>query len=143
RPAGARPRPRAAPGRRPAAAPGVGHAVTVSTESSRVAGGGRTMNTTAVSAPLAAYAAVSSAAPFGSFEPSVLSRRQGGAIPVLVSPDLARLSGHISVLTTGVDHPLRIRVAGVLSATPAVPPGSFVIVPQALASPGDAPWPVN
>ena len=61
----------------------------------------------------------------------------------MVSPDLARLSGHISVLTTGVDRPLRIRVAGVLSATPAVPTGSFVIVPQALASQDDGPWPLN
>ena len=133
----------AAASRQLAAAPGVRHAVTVSTESSQVAGGGRTVNTTAVSAPLAAYAAVSSAAPFGSFAPSVLSQDHGGAIPVLVSPDLARLSGHISVLTTGVDRPLRIRVAGVLSATPAVPTGSFVIVPQALASQDDGPWPLN
>jgi hypothetical protein len=117
--------------------------VTVSTESSQVAGGGRTVNTTAVSAPLAAYAAVSSAAPFGSFAPSVLAQDHGGAIPVLVSPDLARLSGHISVLTTGVDRPLRIRVAGVLSSTPAVPTGSFVIVPQTLASRDDGPWPLN
>ena len=108
----------AAASRQLAAAPGVRHAVTVSTESSQVAGGGRTVNTTAVSAPLAAYAAVSSAAPFGSFAPSVLARRGGGAIPVLVSPDLARLSGHISVLTTGVDRPLRIRVAGVLERHP-------------------------
>jgi predicted lysophospholipase L1 biosynthesis ABC-type transport system permease subunit len=101
------------------------------------------VNTTAVSAPLAAYAAVSSAAPFGSFTPSVLAHRGGGPIPVLVSPDLARLSGHVSVLTTGVDRPLRIRVAGVLSATPAVPTGSFVIVPHALASRDDGPWPLN
>jgi putative ABC transport system permease protein len=98
----------AAASRQLAAASGVRHAVTVSTESSEVADGGRTVNTTAVSAPLAAYAAVSSAAPFGSFAPSVLSQDHGGAIPVLVSPDLARLSGHISVLTTGVDRPLRI-----------------------------------
>ena len=65
----------AAASRQLAAAPGVRHAVTVSTESSQVAGGGRTVNTTAVSAPLAAYAAVSSAAPFGSFAPSVLAQR--------------------------------------------------------------------
>jgi len=133
----------AAASRQLAAAPGVRHAVTVSAESASVAGGGRSVNTTAVSAPLAAYAAVSSAAPFGSFTPSVLAHRGGGPIPVLVSPDLARLSGHVSVLTTGVDRPLRIRVAGVLSATPAVPTGSFVIVPHALASRDDGPWPLN
>ncbi len=62
---------------------------------------------------------------------------------MLVSPGLAGLTGKAGVLTTGVDRPLRVRVAGVLSATPAVPTGPFIIVPAWAANRDDGPWPVN
>ena len=62
---------------------------------------------------------------------------------MLVSPDMASLAGHTGTLDTEVDRPLRIRVAGVLPATPAVPTGSFMVVPAWAANRADGPWPVN
>jgi putative ABC transport system permease protein len=129
-----------------ARATGVQHAVTVSNEPGRLLISGRVVNTTAVDAPPVPYAALSAATPLGSFAPSLLADRgqpASAAIPVLVSPDLARLSGQTGTLQTAVDRPLRVRVAGVLPATPAVPAGSFLLIPAWAANRDDGPWPVN
>jgi len=126
--------------------PGVQHAVTVSDEAGRLLIGGGIVNTTAVDAPPVPYAALSASTPLGSFAPSLLADRgqpATAAIPVLVSPDLARLSGQTGTLQTTVDQPLRIRVAGVLPATPAVPAGSFLLIPAWAANRDAGPWPVN
>ena len=125
---------------------GVRHAVTVSDEPGRVLISGHVVNTTAVDTSPAPYAALSADTPLGSFAPSLLADRgqpATAAIPVLVSPDMASLSGQTGTLSTDVDQPLLIRVAGVLPATPAVPAGSFMVVPGWAASRTDGPWPVN
>jgi putative ABC transport system permease protein len=130
--------------------PGTRHAVTVSDEPGRLLISGRVISTTAVDAPPVPYAALSAATPLGSFAPSLLADRgqHGGqpaaaAIPVLVSPDMASLAGRTGTLQTSVDQPLRIRVAGVLAATPAVPTGSFLLIPAWAANRTAGPWPVN
>ena len=129
-----------------ARAAGVQHAVTVSNEAGRLLISGRVVNTTAVNASPVPYAALSAATPLGSFDPSLLADRgqpASAAIPVLVSPDLARLAGKTGTLQTEVDRPLRVRVAGVLPATPAVPAGSFMLIPAWAANRDAGPWPVN
>jgi putative ABC transport system permease protein len=129
-----------------ARATGVQHAVTVSNEAGRLLISGRVVNTTAVNASPVPYAALSAATPLGSFAPSLLADRgqpASAAIPVLVSPDLAHLSGKTGTLQTEVDRPLRVRVVGVLPATPAVPAGSFMLIPAWAANRDDGPWPVN
>ena len=125
--------------------PGTRHAVTVSSQPGRLLIDGRVVNTTAVNAAPVAYAALSADTPLGSFAPSLLANRgqPAAAIPVLVSPDMASLAGHTGTLDTDVDQPLRIRVAGVLPATPAVPTGSFMVVPAWAANRAAGPWPVN
>jgi putative ABC transport system permease protein len=143
----------AAAAARLARVPGTQRAVTVSDEAGRLLVGGRVVSTTAVDAPPVPYAALSADTPLGSFAPSLLAERaQGGArqpgqpaaaVPVLVSPGMAGLSGSTGTLETDVDQPLRVRVAGVLPATPAVPDGSFVVVPGWAANRAYGPWPVN
>jgi putative ABC transport system permease protein len=125
--------------------PGTRHAVTVSSQPGRLLIDGRVVNTTAVNAAPVPYAALSADTPLGSFAPALLADRgqPGAAIPVLVSPDMASLAGHTGTLDTDVDQPLRVRVAGVLPATPAVPTGSFMVVPAWAANRADGPWPVN
>jgi putative ABC transport system permease protein len=126
--------------------PGTRHAVTVSDESGRLLIAGRVVNTTAVDTAPVPYAALSADTPFGSFAPSLLAdrgRAATAAIPVLVSPDMASLAGRTGTLSTNVDQPLLVRVAGVLPATPAVPSGSFMVVPAWAANRNAGPWPVN
>ena len=123
--------------------PGARHTVAVSDEAGSVAVGSRTASTTAVSASVSRYAALSGDTPWGSFAPSPLADRGSRIIPVLVSPDLAGLTSRTGVLTTPDDVPLRIRAVGVLTATPAVPSGSFVVVPAWAASRNEGPWPTN
>ncbi|MGD0686296.1 MAG: hypothetical protein ABSA03_14410 [Streptosporangiaceae bacterium] len=132
---------------------GTRHSVTVSDEAGRLLIGGHVVSTTAVDAPPVRYAALSADTPLGSFAPSLLAdRARGGArqpghpaaaVPVLVSPGMASLSGRTGTLATDVDQPLRVRVAGVLPATPAVPDGSFIVVPAWAANRAAGPWPVN
>ena len=125
---------------------GTRHAVTVSDESGRLLIAGRVVNTTAVDTAPVPYAALSADTPFGSFAPSLLAdrgRAATAAIPVLVSPDMASLAGRTGTLSTNVDQPLLVRVAGVLPATPAVPAGSFMVVPAWAANRNAGPWPVN
>jgi putative ABC transport system permease protein len=129
--------------------PGTQQAVTVSNEPGELVIGGRQLNITAVNAAPAAYAALSAATPFGSFKPSVIgpgpaAKSPGAAIPVLVSPAVAaQLNRRTGVLTVDVDRALRVRMAGVLDATPAVPSGAFVVIPAWAANRDDGPWPVN
>jgi putative ABC transport system permease protein len=125
---------------------GTRHAVTVSDEAGRLVIGGRVITATAVDAPPAPYAALSADTPFGSFAPSLLADRGQGpaaAIPVLVSPGLASLTGLTGTLQTSVDRPLRVRVAGLLAATPAAPTGAFLVIPAWAANRADGPWPAN
>jgi putative ABC transport system permease protein len=149
---------------------GTRHAVTVSDEAGRLVIGGRVIAATAVDAPPAPYAALSADTPFGSFAPSLLADRSGAksksksggngqresqrrrqsrgqgraaAIPVLVSPGLASLTGLTGTLQTSVDRPLRVRVAGLLAATPAAPTGAFLVIPAWAANRADGPWPAN
>jgi putative ABC transport system permease protein len=132
---------------------GTRHAVTVSDEAGRLLISGHVASTTAVDAPPVPYAALSTDTPFGSFAPSLLADRArsgtrhpghpAAAVPVLVSPGMASLSGQTGTLQTDVDQPLRVRVAGVLPATPAVRHGSFIVVPAWAANRAAGPWPVN
>jgi putative ABC transport system permease protein len=64
----------------------------------------------------------------------------GGAVPVLASPDAAALLGHGTTQLTSLTPagPFSVRVAGVLSSTPAQPGGgTWVVMPQ-LTLPGPA-----
>jgi putative ABC transport system permease protein len=128
--------------------PGTQQAVTVSNESGELVLGGRTLVISAIDAAPAPYAALSAATPFGGFDPSAIApgpgaHSRGTAIPVLVSPSIAQFGLRTGVLTVDVDKALKVRVAGVLKATPAMGSGAFVVVPAWAANRDDGPWPVN
>jgi putative ABC transport system permease protein len=93
----------------------------------------------------ASYAAVTAATPY---PPLALARLSGaaralaagGAVPVLASPGAAAILGHgaTQLVTLGAAGPFSVRVAGLLSSTPAQPGGgAFVVMPQ-LTLPGPA-----
>ena len=70
----------------------------------------------------------------------------GNAQPVLASPQAAAELGRgVTTLDTDAGaRPVRVRVAGVLSGTPALPAGgAFVIMPLAAIHPESGPVPVN
>lgn len=107
---------------------------------------------TALAVEPAAYAALTAAAPgFPPVRAGLLTagRRAGAPLPVLASPQAA------AVLGTGPEtisalipvRPLRVRVAGVVASTPALPAGGvFVIMPRSAlrsAAAPIAPVPVN
>jgi putative ABC transport system permease protein len=123
--------------------PGARHVVTLSAEEGTLAVGGHEIETTAVDTDPVAYAQLSGDTPGGSFAPSLLAP-QAGPIPVLVSAGLAGLAGQTGRISTGVDRPLTVRIAGVLPSTPAVTSGNFLVIPSWAANRGSyGPWPLN
>jgi putative ABC transport system permease protein len=93
----------------------------------------------------ASYAAVTATTPY---PPLALARLSGGAralaaggaVPVLASPAAAAVLGHgaTQLATLTPAGPFSVRVAGILSGTPAQPGGgTFVVMPQ-LTLPGPA-----
>ncbi len=93
----------------------------------------------------ASYAAVTATTPYpplalGRLTGGARALAAGGAVPVLASPAAAALLGHgaTQLATLTPAGPFSVRVAGVVSSTPALPAGgTFVIMPQ-LTLPGPA-----
>ena len=80
------------------------------------------------------YAAVLADTPAPPFPAAALARSRGGArrglVPVLVSPAAAALLHRSPIVTVGI-HSVRVRVAGIIVSTPAMPiPGPFVVFPR-------------
>jgi putative ABC transport system permease protein len=80
------------------------------------------------------YAAVLADTPAPPFPAAALARPLGsarrGPVPVLVSPQVAALLRRSPIVTVGI-HSVRVRVAGIIVSTPAMPiPGPFVVFPQ-------------
>ncbi len=100
---------------------------------------------TVVAVDPASYAAVTATTPY---PPPALAKLSGaaralaagGAVPVLASPAAAALLGHgaTQLATLTPAGPFSVRVAGIVSSTPAQPGGgTFVVMPQ-LTLPGPA-----
>ena len=93
----------------------------------------------------ASYAAVTATTPYpplalAKLKGAARALAAGGAVPVLASPAAAALLGHgaTQLATLTPAGPFSVRVAGVVSTTPAQPGGgTFVIMPQ-LTLPGPA-----
>ena len=100
---------------------------------------------TVVAVDPASYAAVTATTPYLPVSPANLSGgaralASGGAVPVLASPAAAAILGHgaTQLATLTPAGPFSVRVAGILSSTPAQPGGgTFVVMPQ-LILPGPA-----
>jgi putative ABC transport system permease protein len=100
---------------------------------------------TVVAVDPASYAAVTATTPYPPLPLAKLggaarALASGAAVPVLASPDAAALLGHgaTQLTTLSPEGPLSVRVAGIVSSTPAQPGGgTFVIMPQ-LTLPGPA-----
>jgi putative ABC transport system permease protein len=100
---------------------------------------------TVVAVDPASYAAVTATTPYPPLALAKLSGAAralavGGAVPVLASPAAAALLGHraTQLATLTPAGPFSVRVAGVVSSTPAQPGGgTFVVMPQ-LTLPGPA-----
>jgi putative ABC transport system permease protein len=100
---------------------------------------------TMVAVDPASYEAVTATTPYPSlpvaeFSGAARALSSGSAVPVLASPDAAALLGHktTQLATLTPMGPLSVRVAGVVSSTPAQPGGgTFVVIPQ-LTLPGPA-----
>jgi len=113
-----------------AGVPGVQHAAAVRTLPVYLPG---SQVVTAVAVDPASYAALAAAAPgYSPVDPGMLALPRGGAVPVLASPQAARVlrqptNGTIAAPQYGVAG-LRVRVAGLLSSTPARPDGGSFIV---------------
>jgi putative ABC transport system permease protein len=100
---------------------------------------------TVVAVDPASYAALTATTPY----PPLPTARFGGAgralaagraVPVLASPDAAKVLGHGTTQLASLTPagPFSVRVAGILSSTPAQPGGgTFVVMPQ-LTLPGPA-----
>ena len=100
---------------------------------------------TVIAVDPASYAAVTATTPY---PPPALAKLSGGAralavggaVPVLASPAAAALLGHgaTQLATLTPAGPFSVRVAGIVSSTPAQPGGgTFVVMPQ-LTLPGPA-----
>jgi putative ABC transport system permease protein len=100
---------------------------------------------TVVAVDPASYAAVTETTPYPPLALAKLSGAAralaaGGAVPVLASPAAAALLGHgaTQLATLVPAGPFSVRVAGIVSSTPAQPRGgTFVVMPQ-LTLPGPA-----
>jgi putative ABC transport system permease protein len=80
------------------------------------------------------YAAVLAGTPVPPFPAAELAKPRGGArpslVPVLASPAVAPLLHRSPIVTVGI-HSVRVRVAGIIAYTPAMPiPGPFVVFPR-------------
>jgi putative ABC transport system permease protein len=128
-----------------AAVPGVTHAAAIWQAPWTTVPDGTPL--TAVAVDPASYAAlVAATETFPPVPASLLRAAPAGAPqPVLASPQAAAALGHgVTTITTEADvAPLRVRVAGVLSGTPALPGvGAFVVIPlSALHSTANPPVP--
>jgi putative ABC transport system permease protein len=93
----------------------------------------------------ASYQAVTGTTPYpllplATFTGAARALAAGAAVPVLASPDAAALLGHKTTQLASLTPagPFSVRVAGVISSTPAQPGGgTFVVMPQ-LTLPGPA-----
>jgi putative ABC transport system permease protein len=100
---------------------------------------------TVVAVDPVSYAAVTATTPYPPLALASLSGggralASGGAVPVLASPAAAAVLGHgaTQLATLTPAGPFSVRVAGILSSTPALPGGgAFVVMPQ-LTLPGPA-----
>ena len=124
------------------AVPGVQHAAAVATFPVYLPGA---QVLAAVAVDPASYAALAAAAQgYSPVDPGLLTGPHGGAVPVLASPQAARLlrqpgNGTVAAPQDGVGG-LRVRVAGLLSSTPALPAGgSFVVLPSSALRGSGAP----
>jgi putative ABC transport system permease protein len=125
-----------------AAVRGVTHATAV-WNSTWVTPFGQAVNVVAVDP--ASYAAVTATTPYpplpvAKFSGAARALASGGAVPVLASPDAAAVLGHGTTQLTTLTPagPFSVRVAGIVSSTPAQPGGgAFVVMPQ-LTLPGPA-----
>jgi putative ABC transport system permease protein len=89
------------------------------------------------------YAAVLADTPVPPFPAAALARPHGGPqaglVPVLASPAVAILLDSAPIATVGL-HTVRVRLAGIMSSTPAMPlPGPFLIFPQWAEGPDQPP----
>lgn len=126
-----------------AAVPGVKRAATVLETPGTIGPAG--LDTTVNFAVLdpVRFAAVLAGTPVPAFPASALARPHGGAqaglVPVLASPAAAILLRSTPIATVGL-HTVRVRVAGIISSTPAMPePGPFLVFPQWAEGPDQPP----
>ena len=105
---------------------------------------------TVVAVDPASYAAVTATTPYPPLALAQLggaarALAAGAAVPVLASPDAAALLGRGATQLTSLTPagPFRVRVAGIVTSTPAQPGGgTFVVMPQlVLPGPAGAPAP--
>ena len=129
-----------------AAVPGVTHTAETWPDTWTTSGG---TTFTAIAVNPAAYAELVAATQGYSQVPAGLlavPANRGAAQPVLASPAAAAAlgKGTVAISTQGPVHPITVRVAGILPATPAWPAGgSFIIIPlAALTSNNTPPGPV-
>jgi putative ABC transport system permease protein len=128
-----------------AAVPGVTHAAAVLEASWTPPGG---LPITGLAVDPASYAALVAATPTFPQVPARLLApgRAGGPQPVLASPQAAAELGRgVSTLSSqAAVQAVRVRVAGVLSETPALPgSGAFILMPLAAVHAQSGPAPVN
>jgi putative ABC transport system permease protein len=129
-----------------AAVPGVQHAASALTVPLTLPISGQVV--TAVVVDPASYAAlVASTEGFSPVRPALLTQTRGqGAIPVLASPQAAAYlggRGGSTIFAQGGLPTLRVRVAGELQATPAMPAGgAFMVLPMSAIRAASVP-PVN
>ena len=92
----------------------------------------------------ARYAAVLADTPVPPFPAAALARPAGGGprgrlVPVLASPAAALLLQGTQIVGVGL-HTVRVRLAGIMSGTPAMPvPGPFLVFPQWAQGPDQPP----
>ncbi len=90
------------------------------------------------------YGTVLAGTPVPAFPAAALARPrsggpQAGLVPVLASPDAALLLRSTSIVSVGL-HTARVRLAGIISGTPAMPlPGPFLVFPQWAEGPDQPP----
>ena len=121
-----------------AAVPGVRQATAVWATGWQTSGG---QAVTVLAVDPAGYAALSAGTPFPSFPAGRLGRGAGGAggpVPVLASPSAAAALGRVTAQLFSVAEmgPVTVRVAGTLSATPALPGGGAFAVMALRTLPG-------
>jgi putative ABC transport system permease protein len=132
-----------------AAVPGVQHA-TEAWNTGWFTPFGRPITVSAVDP--ASYAAVTAGTPFTPFPAQLIGKAapatplpDGAVVPVLASPSAAAILGTAPVQlgTLGALGPLKVRVAGIINSTPALPGGGdFVVMPlRTLSGPTGAPVP--
>jgi putative ABC transport system permease protein len=129
-----------------AAVPGVTHAAAVLEADWAPAGGGQPI--VGLAADPASYAALVASTPtFPQVQTGLIAPATAGAAqPVLASPQAAAELGRgVSTLSSQeAVHAISVRVAGILSATPALPGGgAFILMPLAAIHAQNGPTPVN